>query len=269
MYKPEFYEELVISLNNKYNTRDKLIDFLMKLDTNLSGNRDTFHNPIISSWFNINPDLFILVKENHELWVKVPERFKESINLVLSEFDMKYIKKTAEEIFSELPQISTSKLNSFLTSLGRTSIKRETLKDYLNKIIVNSSLNIRIMVINSLDFIFKDDADSIAEIMYNTISKVSELDHEMIRSLMLIFLEMDPEKVNKKTLKKLRNDLFEKLILVPLINYEIQYILNFIFDSNDTFFRFIEYRIKHFYAAKGESYYNPLPSDVLIILTIT
>ena len=222
--------------------------------------RIDIHNPIISCWFQINPDLFILIKENVTLWAEIPERFKEPINMALRELNDDYIEKSAEEVLSNLPNISKTKLNSFLVSLGKATINKKTSEDWICKIVDKGSTGDRIAVISYLSHIFKNDVNSIAYIIYIVVSKEAELNNEMISNLW-INLDIDPQKINQETLKKLRKELFDKLIPLPIINYEVQGILDFLLDNVDTLFNFIEQRIEYYTTKKEKSYYSPLPFE--------
>jgi hypothetical protein len=259
IYKPKSYEELVISLNKDFHTPIKIIEFFKQLNNNLSDEEVNLLYIFIESWFKINPKLFISIKENDLLWATVPERFKEAINLALSNLNETYVIEIAKEILSELPNVPPLKLNSFLISLGRTSIDKDISQAWLFKMISFGSSDLSIIIISNLPYIFKDDLDLIADLLYDAIKKESELNNKMIPVLWRI-LDIDPKKIKPETLNKLRKDLLNKLILVPVINYEVQYILNFVLDSFDMLFSFIESRFEY-YADKTGNYYESLPFE--------
>lgn len=114
-------------------------------------------------------------------------------------------------------------------------------------------------VISHLSFIFKEDLDSIAELVYIGISKVG-LSDKMIFNLWTI-LDIDPKRIDLDVLNQLRVCLFDKLILIPSIDYRIQTILNFVLGDFESFFNFIEKRFEYFVSNKEKNYYSPLPFE--------
>lgn len=105
IYEFKSYNELVMSLNEEYDTDIKIADLLVQLDAHYSEYSVNFINLIFECWFKYNPNLFVSLNKNIDLWTNVPEKFKGPINLALCDLDESYININAKEILSELPDV--------------------------------------------------------------------------------------------------------------------------------------------------------------------
>lgn len=261
-YEPNYYKDIVRDLDKEYDDINGLVAFLKIIDKNITDFSFNYNIPLIACWIQKKPDLFLKIKNDGDIWVDVPERFKGGIELALSEVNKDHLYEMAEDLLKKLKDVNPPKLNSFLIAIGKNSIETSQVKTWLNKIIEDGSNNQRILVMSRLMFIFEDDVDSIAEIFYKIISKEPKLNSRIINESWLIMTSLNEniDKINPDTQKDLRKDLFEKLIKVKDLNDEFDEIIDFVFTNMDECFDFIEKRINHFINNRGISY-NPIPYD--------
>lgn len=261
-YEPNYYTNLVNSLNKKYNTPLKLITFLEQVSSNINDSKIIHNTPIIECWFGLNSPLFLSLKIDHVLWKRVPEEFKKGINNAYGNFEESYIDKRAEEILSNLPVISHDELNSFLTLLARNSIDSEKVKKWLNEILKINDSDIQRIIISRILHIFEDDYNSIAEILFIAISNESDLKEEMILELWVIMSHLDKNQIHisSENLKNLKEELIKKLNKIPKIDYHMQNLLNSVLLSIDDCLNFIKSRMDY-YDQENEPNYRPIPSE--------
>ena len=257
----DYYIGIVEDLDKKYGNINDLVTFLKIVDENISGFEFNYNTPLIKCWVGKNQDLFLELKDS-QFWSNIPERFKLGIESALTEIDDVHLHRMADNLLNDPKNVNLTKLNSFLIAIGKNAIETSQVKTWLNKIIEDGSNNQRILVMSRLRFIFADDVDSIAEILYTIISKEPKLNSRIINESWLIMTSLNEniDKINPDTQKNLRKDLFEKLIELKDLNDEFDEIMDFVFTNMDECFDFIEKRIEHFINNRGISY-NPIPYD--------
>ena len=79
------------SLSDKYNTEDQLVGFLRNLDKKISPFNPWAHPLIVTCWVELNLNMFLSIRRNSSLWEQVPERFKNEIDLAISNQDEKIV----------------------------------------------------------------------------------------------------------------------------------------------------------------------------------
>ncbi|MGB9978034.1 hypothetical protein [Methanobacterium sp.] len=262
MYDPYHYKNFIDKLNKIYKTKDQILDFLQDLDKYLSDSNS--YPPISTCWVKKQPDLFLEIRNDMEIWNKVPRRFKGEIDIALSEINEDHIKIMAKEVLSNLTNEPYFEIETFLRSINKTSLDREIVDSWLLELLEKSNSNIRLLIIRRLNSIFGNDFNSMINYLTLIISKEEELNNEMVEQIdyKIRFFNTKLDFIDQDLLDNFKNELFEKMKDVPDITQK-QSILNFILLDIDSIIEFIDYRLSKYEIAQSEVRinYNPIPFD--------
>lgn len=244
--KPENIQSLVDFLNIKYNTEESIIEYLCKLDKVLEPDR--LQPLIIDCWIRLNQKNYFSIRKNASLWQKVPSRFKSTIDFTIADLNAAIIDELAQEIISDLPLTDLNKVDNFLRLLGVHRIDTILLHLWISELLDKGNLNIRILLIKYLDFIFgkRQDYNCIVKISISVISKEEKLNDNLIQSLAIFTKSAlaKHEKLVKGTLlDELKKELLQKLQDVPTLDYYAQELLEFSFTNIDCALEFLDARI--------------------------
>ncbi len=132
--KPQDFQTLIKPLNKKYKREDQIVRFLRNLNRKISPYKFWSHPPIVTCWVEVNPKIFSSIRRKSDLWDQIPETFKEEIDLTIANFDKEFTKKLANEVFSELPDVSIFKIDTFLRLLERGISERHVLEKWLSEL---------------------------------------------------------------------------------------------------------------------------------------
>lgn len=267
--KPQDFQVLVESLNKKYNTENQIVRFLRNLNGKISSYNLWSHPPIITCWIKLNSSVFSSIRRNSHLWHHVPERFKKEIDLAIVDFDRKFIEKLTDEVFSELPNASISKIDTFLRSLERDPPERDVLEDWLSELLEKGNSETRALVIYHLPFILKKikEIDFIMKILHLTVSKEKELDSQIVHNLSFVLrsLRKDLDCMEEKSADSFRKELLQRLKDVPELDFEALGLLDFALQGIDSVVDFLEHRFKKSKEAREKNVkdrkYKAIPFD--------
>lgn len=246
--KAEDFQELGSSLDKKYNSKEKLVGFLIKLDKEVSPYKPWNHPPIIGCWMKLRPELFFQIKEDAECWEKVPDRFKQEIDLNLPKFRKKFIDDLANEILSSLPKASIRKVDTFLVLLSEHSVSTPKLVTWLSKLIQRGETQIRNLLVFRLRSICRTakDTDLFIKLLRMVISTEKGLARIADNLAFAIhYLNRESQLArNKRLMNKLREDLLQKLKNIPKINWHAQELLDFSLTNIESAIDFVDYRFQ-------------------------
>ncbi|MBM4351041.1 MAG: hypothetical protein FJ106_14280 [Deltaproteobacteria bacterium] len=253
--KPEYFKPEVEMLIQKYDSQEKAVGFLMELHERISG-YDRWPRPqIVRCWVRLEQEKFASIRGNKELWEKVPERFRNEIDLALSEMDTGFIKKLAEEVLPHLPSAPISKVDTFLTMLGRQEVDEKDLRNWLMQIAEKGDKEHRLLLVIHLDHVLKKIPTLMLEILNKCVSMEEELNPRMTDNLSFIIhrIQEHPEEIDNKLLDHLRDELLRKLKDVPELDWDADELLRFSFSGIDSAINFVEYRLQKSMEARKKS----------------
>lgn len=262
-FEPEHYKNLIKKLNEKYKTRDQVLVFLKSMDKALNGYND--NPPIINCWVKKTPDLFLEIRNEDESWNKVPIRFRREIDVALSEINEDHTELVAKEVFSNLNNRNYFEIETLLRSIMKTNLSHQNIDSWLLELIEKGDSKIRWLVAKYINFIYKNDRNSIIKYLTSVISKEEDLNEGMVREIdyKTYVFNKDLNSIELDLLNRFREELFKKMKNVPDITQN-QSILNFILVDIDSVIEFIDYRLsKYKELARSEvrTNYNPIPFD--------
>lgn len=250
-YDPEYYKNFVKELDNQYESKREVLKLLKLLDDQISFYKMEHATPLIYSWVIINKNLFQSIRNNNALWIEVPERFKEDIDIALVEKDEKHLNIIANEVFNKLPYTPAIEIRKFLKAMGRFSSDPRTINLWLSKLLNEGNYEARVLTLSYLNFIFdqREDYDSIAKFTRFVISKESKLSDEIVNQLeiILFLLKKNRDSIKKHNLNDLNKEIIRKLNFVPDLR-DTEEILDFVFTDIDTIISFLNCR---FYIYEG------------------
>ncbi|OEC86747.1 MULTISPECIES: P-loop NTPase [Methanobacterium] len=263
-YKPAHYKNFVSKLNKIYKTENQVLILLLDLEKRLKDSR--VNAPIINCWVKFNSGLFLSIRNENNVWNRVPKRFKREIDIALSEIDVNHIKILSKEVLPNITSEFYFEIETFLISMGNTD-NLKTINLWILELLNKGNSKIRWLVISYIDLIFRDKLVHDCRIRYLilAISKENELSDEMVDriDLEILFLNGKLNFINPNVLNCFKKDLIKKMKDVPDIT-EKQEILNFILDDIDLVIEFIDYRLnkyKDIRKLEVRPEYNPLPFD--------
>ena len=244
------FEPLVSKLNQLYETKESLTEFLNDLDKKILAHNTWYHSPIISSWITLNPDLFKSIRNQSDLWDTIPQRFKNEIDSALAESDENHISRMADEILTDLSNAPIAKVDNFLRWITKHAIDKSMLDCYLSQLIENGNGEVRSRTVFYLNYIFKykNDIQFIIKHLKSAISKENTFSEGMINNLELIFssLREELDKIKDNSLDELKEQILEKIKNIPAIDYRAEAIISFACNNIDSIINFIDYRLwKH------------------------
>jgi len=117
IYPEDDFEKLVGLLDQKYDSPEKIVEFLIQLNQAISNSRS--HPPIMSMWAKVNANAFSAMRDNSLLWDRVPQVFRREIQLSLAGTNQKFLCRLAREVLSNLPDDSNAEVFVSSLSIGR------------------------------------------------------------------------------------------------------------------------------------------------------
>lgn len=243
------FKPLAGNLNQRYKTKESLIELLKSLDRKISTHSTWYHPPIISCWVSLNQDLFKSIRNQNDLWETTPERFKNEIDSALAEFDETHIYKMANEIFTNIANVSIAKVDNFLRWISKHHIDKSDLDLYLSKLIENGNVEIRNLIVFYLNHIFKhiDDISFIIKHLKLAVSKEDTFTNGMIHNLSSILYSLNErlDTIRDKSLNELKKQILDKLRDIAIINYA-DMIIDLACNDVDSVIDFIDYRLQKY-----------------------
>lgn len=245
--KPEDFSDIVNELSVKYDTPQKLIEFLKDLDSKLSRieQKVYYRHLFLIQWINVNQNIFKNLVDNVEFWKQVPERFKEEIEFNLARLDPSRFRKIADELFryEKIPDEEKSRAKRFLWELPE-DLSTES-KRWIEELITKGDTDIISQLLRKLYFIFKKtgDIETITDYVIEILGK--EMADSILDMLdfLLSHLWKEMDRVPQKK-EKIREMLINKLKNIPQIRYHPQILLKLCIISIDEALEFVEFRLR-------------------------
>lgn len=249
---PQDFQELVTPLSKKYKNQEDLVHFLKDLDEEIKDIR-SYNFPLVNSWVKLNPDLFLSIRNDIEIWKQIPQRFKNEIDIALSDQItgdnlLAFMKKLGEEIMGQFPEVSNLKLEGFLKILTKNPIERSFLEFWLSYLLKNGNSEIQSMVIHHLLFICKKLEDF--NLCFKLLNEIVLIKKDVSKGILdeLYFLVVNKkiwiEFLNKDVLERFREKLLDILKNLQEIDFQSQHLLDFTLDNLDMILNFIESRVQ-------------------------
>ncbi|WP_462273304.1 P-loop NTPase [Methanohalophilus sp.] len=243
--KSEDFKHLAISLNNKYNTEDQIVEYLKDLhsivELNLVGSL------IIDCWVRTNLDIFLSIRNDKSLWEQVPFNFQNVIDLAIANQNKEFIQKICDEVFFDLSNVNLKKVETLLKIIGINVVDNEFIDSCINQFIENGNSEIRKSVLQYLYFIYgtQNNFNSLIYYLQLIIRKETSLDSILIENL---FFQVQNIKNYEKAididlLKNFKKDLLEILKILPKLDWHAKELLDYSLTNIDDVVSFLEKRI--------------------------
>ncbi|HEX7319982.1 MAG TPA: hypothetical protein VF399_06485 [bacterium] len=157
--KTDDLKNLVEKIDASYKSPSEVVAYLISLDDNLEKCNSTGNPPLILSWAQLNTDIFKSIRTNPDLWCKIPDRFKNEIDLAISKLDNIHIEVIANEILNRPSDVPSSRVALFIRLIEEGTMPVDIKVNWLTRLINNGSSKNRISVGRNLYFIFEKTKD--------------------------------------------------------------------------------------------------------------
>ncbi len=261
---------LVEELNKRYRTPTEVTNFLTFLEREIAYYNPWARPPLTFTWVQINPSVFLRIRNQKELWKQIPDRFKPQIELSITRIDNIHVNKVAKEVLSELPEINLNKINTLLQLIMEMNqagscvslwkfktlslfpwmwifMPKSRFLSWILRIVKKGNSDARNLVVSKLYYLFEKSKDAKPLILLaNLILNFEKtLTPTVIDNLAFTLHEVKKwiKKENKitKTFRKLLISLIKD---VPKINYDLNELIEFSCTNIDCIIGLIDYRLK-------------------------
>jgi len=161
-------QALAKELSDKYGSKPKILDFLMRMDELLT-QYDPWSEPkVLEYWVDRKPKAFMALLPQRE-WEKVPVRFKGQITSSLAKHRKEHITEVGKEILAGLPDVHFRRLVDYIRILVENSIAYKDVRNIVLEIAKKGNANVRTTLIGGCYSLLREtkDKDSLFEIMYH------------------------------------------------------------------------------------------------------
>lgn len=134
-FKPEDLAPLAKSILLTCPTTREIVKFLVELEGLIKFSKPWPYIPLIEAIDLQNPDFCNDVRRSLELWKQMPERFKTSIDEILSKRIATHIEVLAKEIFAKKELITLEEAKRFLISLSTSGTTFEQKRNWIDNLI--------------------------------------------------------------------------------------------------------------------------------------
>lgn len=242
----EEFKRLAEVLSGKYPTKENIGAFLLEAEKTISPHQPWANPPIVGCWVDINPDVFSFIRADQGLWGNIPERFRNEIDFALSGRNEKLIQELADEILSELPCPSFSKMQTFLKILSMRPIEESIAKDWLAKLIEGGDSQTRAMIIFDMSTLGKKFTSiNPFEMLLLAVSREGTLGKPMLHNLSFTVrrLQKEPQSIQRKGVRDFRDELLKKMKDVPKLDWDGERLLDFCLKSIEATIDFLSHRL--------------------------
>lgn len=244
---PLYFGELVRALSAKYDSKENIVHFLGDLYVKISGHESWQRPAIIRCWIDLKKEVFLEMRGDKVLWEQVPERFKNEIDMGISEHDSKIVMKLAEEILPKIAETPTSTINTLLSLIGRSEIRGDLIESWLSDIVEKGNPEQRVSIMFGLYPIFEQtkDINLVLRIMQKALCKEEVLSVQFIDSLSFSVWRLKEvvEKGNKELLDGVRMELTERLKMFRKVDWHGERLIDFAITGIDDLIGFVEFRL--------------------------
>ena len=269
----EEFKRLAEALNTKYETEEKIAEFLSEAEVLISPHQPWSNPPIISYWIDMNQDIFSSVRADQNLWKYVPERYRGEIDFALSKSNEGLVSILFEEILYDLPSPEFSKVLTFLKILEIKPIENNAVNKWLKILIEKGDSQTRTMVISVISALYKKFNIDPFELLLGAISKQEVIERPMLHNLSYTVtrLQKDSESLQSHSIENFKREILARLKDIPKIDWDAERLLDFCFGSIEAAIDFLNYRlVKHSQKRKEtatQHEYEGIPSKGLKCLT--
>ena len=258
-------DAVVEQLSKKYKNIKEIIDYLNKLEKEISGITQWQYTPLIETWSKYNNQPFIEFANNEEALQNIPERFHLGICRVASDKDKSYVKRYAERIVKNLNNLRHYSIENLLDLILRHTISTDLFMPWLIKIIKKADTYIKNVILHRSYFIFKDrnqlEKNHVGELLIIVLNK--NVDNHLLDMVYFLLRHAINWNIPKKDLEKIRNRLFEIIKDIPSIEYHTDNLIKIAIDENiDKFIELVDYRLKKdrsYFKEKVGERFEPIP----------
>jgi hypothetical protein len=253
----------VQELDQKYTTATEIVEFLSEFNTKLSYINIHTHPYFITCWVQIDTDVFKKIRIDKNLWDKLSERFKSSIDYALAEIDNDHIGNIANEV---LQNIDNATIEQVGTLLGIVATKfPQNWKNWLTALIKRGSDDVIKMVVRELYFIHKQDQniDAVVELLLLAMRNVKNAKKDFIDSVAFVLTSLKMELHQHKDIKKLVDCLYDLIKDRPKLEWDDEEIIEFCITELEGLIKFIGYRLNKSKENSSYSRFEAIPYDGL------
>ncbi len=260
---------LVEKLNKRYKTPTEATNFLTFLEKEIAYHNPWARPPFTFTWAQINPFVFLRIREQKELWKQIPDRFKPGIELSIAKLDEAHTNRVAKEILTRLQDGDLERISTFIQLILMSKkvdcyvsgwkfrllylfpwlskfISRYQVLAWLIILLKNGNREVRNLVVSRLYHLFEKSKD------YNTLMLLINFALKMEMELTPIMIENLAFtlhwakrwiKRENRTVRELRRTLLNLIKDFPRINRSIVELISFSCDNINCIINLIDYRL--------------------------
>jgi len=266
-FKQDDLDCVVKQLSEEYESGGEIIEYLNKLEKDISGIAQWQYIPLIETWSKFNEQSFIKIADNKSLLNKIPDRFQLGIYRVVSDKDKKYITEYAKEILADLDNLQRQSVDNLLDLIFRHNLPVEKFIPWLSKILEKADGYLKHLILHRSYFIFKDrgqiEKNRVIDIIELSLS--GRVDDHVLDMVDFLLHHAIHWNLPEDDLNKIRTRLLEIIKDIPSIDYHIDELMKFVIDGNlNKFIELVEYRLKKHRDCLSQeigSRFNPIPFD--------
>lgn len=248
-------DDVVKKLSVKYKSDKEIIDYLNRLDREITDITQWQYVPLIETWAKFNKKFFISATDNQALFKKIPERFHRGVYRVASDKNKKYIKDYAEKILADLDHLDLQSVDNLLDLITRHNPPAKEFMPWLIKIIKKSDSNIKSLILHRSYFIFQDreQTEKNQAIMIIEFCLDGVVENRLLDMLDFLLHHTVEWKIPDSSLNKVRLKLFEITKNISSIDYHADKLIGFaIGESLSKFIELVEHRLQKYRSSLEE-----------------
>lgn len=261
--KEEDYVHIVEQLNLKYTTPEDITLYLNNLGGFIAGVQSWGAVISLNIWVKLSLSSFTSIRENPSFWDSIPEIFRNQIDCALVDMDESHLNRLAEEIFSRLPNVSSTQISTFLWLIEKYTSKVQWY-DWLKRLIQSAPKNLYSNIIHMLYFIVErsGEVDKCIDLVVSVIDKIDEITKELVNALDFFVRGLKEDiKIDGAKSGLLKYRIIEILSKIPRVDWHEQDLLNICITNIDDLLVFIDGRLDLQNQMRDVSKFDAIPFE--------
>gem|GEM_PF-2102572 len=205
---------IVQSLLIKYDTPERIVQLLKDIVRFVEARDWVPRSVIVEQWVKLNPKPFRLLRVDPNLWVEVPQCFRQDIDLALSYGEPAHVEALAGSLLAHAGNASEEELGILLSALQVPSLDLDRTLCWLLELVAKGTHETRCIIASRAGFVLArpEDAGKLVTLLYDIVQREPALD-DFLRHFWLAThdLNVANPSIPQELLRQLRQLICERL----------------------------------------------------------